>query len=212
MNHYDHAKKHGRHAVIMARSWHGSHIFPTRVYRLWPQRIKSWKWTTDEQYNKINEAHLEPQIEQNEQNPNLPKLMQQMLSTMPGENDELECIFYERGDADWPVTEINWNKFQRMSPTRLLTLVDTNDENCFNPSINRHVRSGRTVWPPPECNYDSEGTQLHSSQEQLAASHPNANFQSQQKIFQWVWLTVGTLPPCFFQQWTHRWEEVTIHL
>ena len=31
MNHDDHAKKHGRHAVIMARSCHGSHVVPTRL-------------------------------------------------------------------------------------------------------------------------------------------------------------------------------------
>ena len=31
MNHGDHAKKHGRHdGMIMARSCHGGHVFPTR--------------------------------------------------------------------------------------------------------------------------------------------------------------------------------------
>ena len=45
MSHDDHAKKHGRHAVIMAwswpcsamimaRSWHGNHVFPTRAIYL----------------------------------------------------------------------------------------------------------------------------------------------------------------------------------
>ena len=58
MNHDDHAKKHGRHAVIMAWSWRGSHVFPTLVYRkdpivtLWvlsnvlPNSIDCWRFTS----------------------------------------------------------------------------------------------------------------------------------------------------------------------